>query len=191
TAQRSRNPPDTAALNGTVGGNRRPSGRRGCQSTNVREYVGQLAPEGLQVRTTEQTVDRLIIFDRSVAFIPAAPDRRTALRIRHPALVDYLIQVYEVLWAQATPIGQQLSATVPGTRTTAVQQSVARLLAEGHSDVLVAGKLGISVRTCRSHIAKLMRALGATSRTHLGVLIARSGLADTTADARTGPAPES
>ncbi|MFG2926613.1 LuxR C-terminal-related transcriptional regulator [Streptomyces sp. NPDC048305] len=160
-------------------------------STNVREYVGQLAPEGLQVRTTEQTVDRLIIFDRSVAFIPAAPDRRTALRIRHPALVDYLIQVYEVLWAQATPIGQQLTAAVPGTRTTAVQQSVARLLAEGHSDVQVAGKLGISIRTCRSHIAKLMRTLGATSRTHLGVLIARSGLADTTADAPTGPAPES
>ncbi|MGA5261934.1 GyrI-like domain-containing protein [Streptomyces griseoincarnatus] len=32
TAQRSRNPPDTAALNGAVGGNRRPSGRRGCQT---------------------------------------------------------------------------------------------------------------------------------------------------------------
>ncbi|MFB7738013.1 hypothetical protein ACFC08_27215 [Streptomyces sp. NPDC056112] len=32
TARRSRNPPDTAAFNGAVGGNRRPSGRRGCQS---------------------------------------------------------------------------------------------------------------------------------------------------------------
>ncbi|MEU5463854.1 MULTISPECIES: peptidoglycan-binding domain-containing protein [Streptomyces] len=33
TAQRSRNPPDTAAFNGALGGNRRPSGRRGCQSS--------------------------------------------------------------------------------------------------------------------------------------------------------------
>ncbi|MEV5083815.1 hypothetical protein AB0K74_35150, partial [Streptomyces sp. NPDC056159] len=32
TARRSRNPPDTAAFNGAVGGNRRPSGRRGCQA---------------------------------------------------------------------------------------------------------------------------------------------------------------
>ncbi|MGA5443570.1 AbfB domain-containing protein [Streptomyces griseoincarnatus] len=41
TAQRSRNPPDTAAFNGAVGGNRRPSGRRGCQSFESRNYPGE------------------------------------------------------------------------------------------------------------------------------------------------------
>ncbi|MEV2245219.1 LuxR C-terminal-related transcriptional regulator [Streptomyces sp. NPDC049970] len=159
-------------------------------TTTVRDYVDQISPEHLQVRTTEQTVERLIIFDRTVAFIPAAPDRRTALRIRHPALVAYLIQVYEVLWAQATPFAQQLPTAAPGAQVTAVQQSIARLLGEGHVDDVVARKLGISVRTCRSHIAKLMQALGATSRTHLGVLITRSGIVDT-ATTREGPAPES
>ncbi|MGW8985687.1 helix-turn-helix transcriptional regulator, partial [Streptomyces parvus] len=34
------------------------------------------------------------------------------------------------------------------------------------------------VRTCRAHIAKLMQALGATSRTHLGALIVRSGIVE-------------
>ncbi len=157
--------------------------------TTVRAYLDQISPEDLQVRTTEQTVERLIIFDRTVAFIPAAPDRRTALRIRHPALVDYLIQVYEVLWAQATPFAQQLPAPTPGVQVTAVQQSIARLLGEGHVDDVVARKLGISVRTCRSHIAKLMQALGATSRTHLGVLIMRAGIVD--AATGKGPVPES
>ncbi|MFD5873902.1 LuxR C-terminal-related transcriptional regulator [Streptomyces sp. NPDC060322] len=169
-------------------------------STTVRDYLAQISPEDLQVRTTELTVERLIIFDRSVAFIPAAPDRRTALRIRHPSLVDYLIQVYEVLWAGATPFAQQLPATAPGFQVTAVQQSVARLLGEGHVDDVVARKLGISVRTCRSHIARLMQALGATSRTHLGVLIVRAGIVEAPGtrtgivegpSTRTGPATES
>ncbi|MYW13420.1 helix-turn-helix transcriptional regulator, partial [Streptomyces sp. SID2563] len=32
--------------------------------------------------------------------------------------------------------------------------------------------------TCRAHIAKLMHALGATSRTHLGALLVQSGIVE-------------
>ncbi|OSC61909.1 hypothetical protein B5180_35280, partial [Streptomyces sp. BF-3] len=142
-------------------------------------------------------------FDRTVAYVPATPDRTAALEIRHPALVRYLVQVYEVLWAQATPYSEQLPATAPDTPVTAVQLSIARLLTEGHVDDVVARKMGISVRTClarllteghvddvvarkmgisvrtcRAHIAKLMQSLGATSRTHLGALIVRSGISE-------------
>ncbi|MER6597437.1 helix-turn-helix transcriptional regulator [Streptomyces parvus] len=141
-------------------------------------YMSQLPPGHLEVRTMEQTIDRLIVFDRTVAYVPATPDRTAALEIRHPALVRYLVQVYEVLWAQATPYSEQLPATAPGTPVTAVQLSIARLLTEGHVDDVVARKMGISVRTCRAHIAKLMQALGATSRTHLGALIVRSGISE-------------
>ncbi|MGW8883065.1 LuxR C-terminal-related transcriptional regulator [Streptomyces sp. NPDC055749] len=150
-------------------------------SSYVREYLEQLPTGHLQVRTTEQTVERLIIFDRAVAFIPASPDRETALEIRHPALVRYLFQVYETLWAQATPITEHLQPVAPGTPITAVQHSIARLLVEGHVDDVVARKLGISVRTCRAHIAKLMQALDASSRTHLGALLIQSGLVETVA----------
>ncbi|NYE41651.1 DNA-binding NarL/FixJ family response regulator [Streptomyces fulvorobeus] len=148
-------------------------------SPRIAEYLAQLPPGRVQVRTMEQTIERLIIFDRSVAFIPATNDRSTALEIRHPALVRYLIQVYEVLWAQATPLTEQLQPTAPGAPITAVQQSIARLLVEGHVDDIVARKLGISVRTCRAHIAKLMQALDASSRTHLGALLVKSGLVET------------
>ena len=106
-------------------------------------------------------------------------------------LVRYLVQVYEVLWAQATPLTEQVPGPGPGVQVTAVQQSIARLLSEGHVDDVVARKLGISVRTCRSHIARLTQALGATSRTHLGVLLVRSGIVDTSATMRKGPVPES
>ncbi|RPK62762.1 Bacterial regulatory protein, LuxR family [Streptomyces sp. ADI96-02] len=146
-------------------------------SSSVRDYLSQVPATHLQVRTTELTVERLIIVDRSAAFIPASPDRGSALQIRNPALVAYLTQVYEVLWAQAVPLDEHHRTGVPDARVTAVQHSIARLLAEGHVDDVVARKMGISVRTCRAHIAKLMRTLGATSRTHLGALLVRSGIA--------------
>jgi DNA-binding CsgD family transcriptional regulator len=148
-------------------------------SSSVRDYLAQVPAQHLQVRTTELTVERLIIIDRTVAYIPASADRGTALRIRHPALVAYLIQVYEVLWAQAVPLAENHHTAVPGIPVTAVQRSIARLLTEGHVDDVVARKMGISVRTCRGHIAKLMQTLGATSRTHLGALLVRSGIAET------------
>ncbi|WP_326701670.1 helix-turn-helix transcriptional regulator [Streptomyces sp. NBC_01754] len=158
-------------------------------SPRLREYLARMSGDHLQVRTVEQTVDRLIIFDRTVAYIPAAPGDEVALEVRHPALVRYLTQVYEVLWAQATPYSDPLPTTAPGTPVTAVQQSVARLLAEGHVDDVVARKLGISIRTCRSHISRLMQTLGAHSRTHLGVLLVQSGIAepDSTRAPRTPP----
>ncbi|WP_405414064.1 helix-turn-helix transcriptional regulator [Streptomyces rubiginosohelvolus] len=147
-------------------------------SSSVRGYIAQVPEQYLQVRTTELTVERLIIIDRTVAYIPASADRVTALRIGHPALVSYLIQVYEVLWAQAVPLAETHHTAAPDVPVTAVQLGIARLLAEGHVDDVVARKIGIGVRTCRAHIAKLMQALGATSRTHLGALLVRSGIVE-------------
>ncbi|MFJ6610050.1 LuxR C-terminal-related transcriptional regulator [Streptomyces sp. NPDC091289] len=145
-------------------------------SRRFAEYLDQLPPGHLEVRTMEQAIDRLIVFDRKVAYIPAAPGLESALEIHHPALVRYLVHVYEVLWAQATPYTDPLPTTAPGTPVTTVQRSIARLLTEGHVDDVVARKMGISVRTCRAHIAKLMQTLGATSRTHLGALLIESGI---------------
>ncbi|MCF3169971.1 helix-turn-helix transcriptional regulator [Streptomyces violaceoruber] len=145
---------------------------------SVRDYLSQVPAQHVQVRTTELTVERLIIVDRAVAYIPASADRRLALRISHPALVSYLIQVYEVLWAQAVPLTENYSATPPDLPVTAVQRSIARHLTEGHVDDIVARRMGISVRTCRSHIARLMQTLGATSRTHLGALLVESGIVE-------------
>ncbi|WP_405676370.1 LuxR C-terminal-related transcriptional regulator [Streptomyces sp. NBC_01511] len=150
-------------------------------NAHLRDYMTRVPADRLEVRTVEQTVERLIIVDRELALIPANAKRTTALEIRHPALVTYLVQVYEVLWAHGTPLTEHLPATsprTPVTRVTPVQQSIARLLVEGTTDEAVARRMGISVRTCRSHIAKLMQALDASSRTHLGALLIQSGLTD-------------
>ncbi|MGW1124154.1 LuxR C-terminal-related transcriptional regulator [Streptomyces sp. NPDC002526] len=148
--------------------------------SGLKGYLAQLPDDLLQVRTMERATDRLMIFDREVAYLPANPDRSAALEIRHPGLVRYLAQLYDVLWALATPFGDSLPAATPGAPVTAVQQSIARLLIDGCTDQAAAEKLGISVRTCRAHIAKLMHTLNATSRTHLGALLVQSRLAEPT-----------
>ncbi|MEU2024161.1 LuxR C-terminal-related transcriptional regulator [Streptomyces sp. NPDC016469] len=147
-------------------------------SPAIKAYLDDIPPGFIQVRTIEQTVERLFVFDRTVAFIPASPRRDIALEIRHPALVRYLIQVYEVLWAQAKPLTAPLQAPTHDVPITATQLSIARLLVEGNTDQVVARKLAISVRTCRAHIAKLMHTLDATSRTHLGALLVQSGIVE-------------
>ncbi len=59
---------------------------------------------------------------------------------------------------------------------TDIQHSIAKLLVEGHVDEAIARRLGMNVRTCRAHIAKLASALGSGSRAQLGYLIAQSGI---------------
>ncbi|MEV5516593.1 LuxR C-terminal-related transcriptional regulator [Streptomyces flaveolus] len=145
--------------------------RHGQGLLNYLELMG----DAVEARTLDEVVDRLILFDRTVAFIPANTDRTMALELRHPALVAYLVTVFERLWRLAIP----LTAPLPDTGFEGVshrEQSIAALLAEGHQDAVIAERLGISVRTCRAHIARLSETLGAASRTQLGVRIAQAGL---------------
>lgn len=145
--------------------------RHGHGLLNYLELMG----DAVEARTLDEVIDRLILFDRTVAFIPANADRTMALELRHPALVNYLVTVFERLWRLAIP----LTAPLPDTGIEGIshrEQSIAALLAEGHQDAVIAERLGISVRTCRAHIARLSETLGAASRTQLGVRIAHVGL---------------
>ncbi|WP_443041766.1 LuxR C-terminal-related transcriptional regulator [Streptomyces sp. B21-097] len=145
--------------------------RHGQGLLNYLELMG----DTVEARTLDEVIDRLMLFDRKVAFVPANADRTMALELRHPALVSYLVTVFERLWRLAIP----LTAPLPDPRVEGVshrEQSIAALLAEGHQDAVIAERLGISVRTCRAHIARLSETLGAASRTQLGVRIAQVGL---------------
>lgn len=145
--------------------------RHGQGLLNYLELMGG----SVEARTLDEVIDRLILFDRTVAFIPANADRTLALELRHPALVEYLVTVFDRLWRLAIP----LTAPLPDTGIEGIshrEQSIAALLAEGHQDAVIAERLGISVRTCRAHIARLSETLGAASRTQLGVRIAQVGL---------------
>ncbi|MFF2406381.1 helix-turn-helix transcriptional regulator [Streptomyces sp. NPDC058092] len=139
-------------------------------------YAERMADDDVEIRTLEELIERLIVFDRTVAFIPAQDDRQVALELRHPGLVEYLVKVFEQLWARAAPLLEEVKYNPIPKGISGVQRSIAQLLVEGHVDDSIARRLGMNVRTCRAHVAKLNAALGSSSRAQLGYLIARSGI---------------
>ena len=132
----------------------------------------------VEVRTLDELADRLIVLDRTVAFMPANADRTMALEIRHPALVQYLCTAFDRFWRLATPMYPKAVQPPSPEGITARQRAIAELLIEGHTDTAIAERLGLNVRTARVHIAKLAATLGSQSRAQLGYLIGRSGILD-------------
>ncbi|MFF1714751.1 LuxR C-terminal-related transcriptional regulator [Streptomyces sp. NPDC058268] len=134
----------------------------------------------VEIRSLDAVTEGLLIFDRTVALIPAskAPDRPIALELRHTALVDYLATTFERLWRLATPMlpTEAPQPTANGIPTR--QRAIAALLIEGLTDTEIAARLGMNVRTARIHIAKLATTLGSNSRAQLGYLIGASGILD-------------
>ncbi|MDX2543228.1 helix-turn-helix transcriptional regulator [Streptomyces sp. WI04-05B] len=141
-------------------------------------YVDRFTNAKVEYRTIDELVERLIICDETVAFIPTRDDQQVALELRHPGLVRYLIKVFEFMWGRAVPLNAGAPYETAPDGLTDIQHSIAKLLIEGHVDEAIARRLGMNVRTCRAHIAKLATALGSGSRAQLGFLIAQSGILD-------------
>ncbi|MEU4882073.1 LuxR C-terminal-related transcriptional regulator [Streptomyces althioticus] len=135
-----------------------------------------------QARTLDEVTGRMIIVDRSVAFIPGDDEGHSdiALEVRHPAVVGYLVNMFDRFWRLATPMHPQAVQPPSLGGVTARQRAIARLLVEGHTDAVIADRLGMNIRTARVHIAKLAATLGSQSRAQLGYLIGQSGILDRT-----------
>lgn len=132
----------------------------------------------VEARTLDEVTQRLIVVDRTVAYIPASKDRTLALEIRQPAVVDFLSTAFDRLWRLATPMYPQAVQQPSPDGITPRQRAIAALLVEGHTDAVIADRLGMNIRTARVHIAKLAATLGSESRAQLGYLIGRSGILD-------------
>ncbi len=145
-------------------------------SRPVREYVEQIVGIGGEVRTVGDSFEWMVVLDREVAFVPAAGDPDAAVVIRQPGVVNFMAGVFERAWPTARPFESQNRAADVSELVSSLRISIVQLLAEGETDEAIARRLGVSVRTCRGHIAKIYQELGARSRCQLGVLIARAGL---------------
>jgi DNA-binding CsgD family transcriptional regulator/sugar-specific transcriptional regulator TrmB len=144
---------------------------------SMHSYASTLVSAGAQVRTADQLTERMLIFDRQTVFIPKWSQRDQtpgAVIVREPVLVSFLCSLFEQFWLTAVPFGLE----GPGYRSVSdeLRRSILRLLGQGLKDEGVARKLGMSVRTCRRHIAALMHELGAESRFEAGVKAAQLGL---------------
>ncbi|MFD8981258.1 helix-turn-helix transcriptional regulator [Streptomyces sp. NPDC059564] len=152
-------------------------------SSATRAFVHTIQQRGAQVATLDENFDRLIIFDRTVAFIPADEDRRAAAEIRAPAVVSFLAALFERSWIRAlafTPPGRDQATT---RITDDLELAIMRHIVAGDTDSVTAGQLGISVRRCQEYVARMSAKLGSRSRAQLGYLIAKSELLDNVSQA--------
>lgn len=134
----------------------------------------RLMEEGAQIRTLSQVPQAAVVFDDNLAvMLSLGGDEPSARRVRDRNVVQFLVEVFGQLWEGGTPF----ASDEPGYADAVddLQQSIARLMAQGLTDEVVARRLGMSVRTCRRHIAALLQNLGSVSRFQAGVRLASRG----------------
>jgi DNA-binding CsgD family transcriptional regulator len=113
---------------------------------------------------------KLMIFDRRVALLPADPlDLGAgALEFDQPAAVAAMTAIFEQVWSTASdPRRNGMPPIVLTTR----EQAIVGLLAQGHTDGVVAQRMGISQRTIAYTMRALMDRLGVENRFQLGLIL--------------------
>ncbi len=137
--------------------------------------MARAADGGAEVRTTSGPLSPMVIVDRETALIPGA-DGHGALVVTQPGIVHFMTEVFEHTWVTAAPLDARSRAHHADALLSGVRRTIVLLLAEGQTDAMIARRIGVSVRTCRSHIARIYQEFGARSRFQLGVLVAGRGL---------------
>ncbi|MFD7336002.1 LuxR C-terminal-related transcriptional regulator [Streptomyces violascens] len=150
--------------------------------TATRTGVARAIDGGEEARMSSGPLSPMVVFDRETALIPRA-DGQSAVAVSQPGIVHFMSEVFERMWVTAMPPDGQIRAAQAGESLSGMRRTIVVLLAEGQTDAMIARRIGVSVRTCRNHIAKLYQELGAQSRFQLGVLITRSGLLGPAGDA--------
>ncbi|MFF5448018.1 hypothetical protein [Streptomyces sp. NPDC012888] len=161
-------------------------------SAGTQEYVQAVTAAGAEVRTLGELFGKMLVFDRATAFLPVWDNPDAAVVLREPSAVAFLRSVFGHAWSLAEPFAASYTAATSAQ----LQDTIAGRLAGGAKDELIARRLGMSLRTCRRHIAELMDELGAESRFQAGYLLAlrshggltRTGNADPAQTAATAPA---
>ncbi|MEV5570882.1 helix-turn-helix transcriptional regulator [Spirillospora sp. NPDC052269] len=138
-------------------------------------YASMLSEAGGEIRTVDRLPAPVTVLDRSLALLPVGPPDSEPVEITATPVVDQLLWTLAYTWDHGWRCPD---AGEPAELRTAILY----MLANGDKDETVARRLGMSVRTCRRHVASIMADLNAASRFQAGLLAARGGLL--------GPPPE-
>ena len=146
------------------------------RSAITADYVAAVTERGAEVRTLDEFFNRMIVFDHRIAAIPGKQeDLDTAVVIREPSVVDYLVDVFERAWERGRPFTSRDSRML---RDIAVEQRAMtiRMLIEGHADPVSAKRLGVSPRTYAGYVADLKHEYEAETRFQLGYVMGTQGV---------------
>ncbi|MEV6478847.1 LuxR family transcriptional regulator [Streptomyces sp. NPDC051576] len=149
----------------------------------TRSYVTDMVRLGAQVRTLDHFFERLIVVDRSTAFLPADAQRNTAVLITNRALVRFLVDVFDHNWQRAVSFDGVHNPRTASMVSNRLRETIVRSLIEGESDSAIAKLIGLSPRAYATHVAKLKAEHAAQTRFQLGYRLALSMVADHGEDA--------
>ncbi|MDN3297732.1 helix-turn-helix transcriptional regulator [Streptomyces ficellus] len=140
-------------------------------------YLRELASQGALIRVAPSVTERILVYDRSTALVPADPDDTTrgALLAREDGLVANVLALFEKIWSEAEPLPPQDDDGGATDHPTELEQRVLASMCRVSKDEIGARELGISVRTYRRHIADLMQLLGAAGRPQAALLARERG----------------
>jgi DNA-binding CsgD family transcriptional regulator len=131
------------------------------------EYVRELVSAGAFVRTTRALPTSALAVDDKMVVLPVALSmtgkRPGVVLLRLPGVVTAISELFERVWAGASPLGD---GTPDGLDDR--EHELLGLLLSGSTDESAAAHLGVSVRTVRRIVARLMDTLDARSRFEAG-----------------------
>ena len=134
-----------------------------------------MTARGAEVRTLDEFFNRMIVVDRRVAVIPHQDQLRVAVVVREPAVVDYLVDVFERSWERARPFTNKETSLMKDIASEQRAMTM-RMLIEGHADPVSAKRLGVSPRTYAGYVADLKTEYEAETRFQLGYTMGRMGV---------------
>ncbi|MFH8440193.1 LuxR C-terminal-related transcriptional regulator [Streptomyces sp. NPDC018026] len=145
----------------------------------TRSRVRDLVDAGGAVRTSREVHGRSLVFDRTVAFVPAegtAEGGTGVAAVYEPTVAAFLGGLHDQWWEPAFPL-EGGAAGYAGVRDD-LRATILELLASGIKDEVIARRIGLSERSFRRHVASIMQDLAASSRFQAGVVATRTGLVD-------------
>lgn len=131
---------------------------------------------GEQARITDRLPTKLVVVDARQAMIPLQGDAGTidsAVLIGPCALLDGLLELFEMTWERALPLPAYRKGQ-GAPHTLQQEDELVHLLASGLTDPAIGRALGCSERTVQRRIAQLMTQHGVSSRFQLGAQLARA-----------------
>ncbi|MFF2146621.1 LuxR C-terminal-related transcriptional regulator [Kitasatospora sp. NPDC058190] len=140
-------------------------------------YLRELTQAGAEIRAVEQRMERLLVFDRSVAVVPVDPadSSRGALIVRQAGLVSHMIELFNQVWNAAAPLAEGDDPAGSEEQLSTNELMVLRILTEVEKDEVGARQMGISVRTFRRYVADVMLRLGAANRFQVAIMARERG----------------
>jgi DNA-binding CsgD family transcriptional regulator len=142
-------------------------------------YLGRLrnlVEDGAEVRLGRVPLSTLIV-DGVAVVLPVsdsvAGQAVGVATIWLPSAVVALVELFERVWSDATPLDQPADGDAAAPRPR--ERDLLALLVAGTTDESAAYRLGISVRTVRRMVSDLMDRLGARSRFQAGARAAERG----------------